>query len=112
MAGVLIIDIFLVLVFFNKVVVFTLKHENSEIIIFTWFTMDTRSVVDFDCFLCSTYVSFSVEDDSLSFGEVRELIMERMDTLAELDFEILELSQGQFESYYKCQSVHCVSHEY
>ena len=45
----------------------------------------------------STYVSFSVENASLSsFEDVRQLILERGNTLTELNFQILELSQGKF----------------
>ena len=43
-----------------------------------------------------THVSFSIESDSLSFEEVQQPIAERMETLAELSFEILELSLGNY----------------
>ncbi len=41
-----------------------------------------------------TYVSFSVEGDALSYENVEQLLMQRRETLAELGFEILQLSQG------------------
>lgn len=41
-----------------------------------------------------TYASFSIEGDVQSFEEVQQLVMERRETLADLGFEILELSQG------------------
>ena len=39
-------------------------------------------------------MSFSVDNDELNFSEVNRLITERQSVLADLDFEILELSQG------------------
>ena len=43
----------------------------------------------------STYVSFSVEDASLPFEDVEQLVLERHDTLAELNLQVLGLSQGR-----------------
>ena len=40
-------------------------------------------------------MSFSVENDELNFSTVERLITERQDVLADLNFEILELSQGK-----------------
>ena len=40
-------------------------------------------------------MSFSVDGDLLSFNEVNELVMERKDTLADLDFDTLSLSLGK-----------------
>ena len=41
-----------------------------------------------------SYVSFSV-DNNLNFSMVERLITERQSVLADLDFAILELSQGK-----------------
>lgn len=43
----------------------------------------------------STYVSFSVEDASLPFEDIEILVVERRDTLAELNLQVLGLSQGR-----------------
>ena len=43
----------------------------------------------------STYVSFSLEDASLPFEVVEQLVLERHDTLAELNLQVLGLSQGR-----------------
>jgi len=43
----------------------------------------------------STYVSFSVEDASLPFEDVELLVVDRRDTLAELNLQVLGLSQGR-----------------
>ena len=48
----------------------------------------------------SAYVSFSVENASLSFEDVRQLVLERGDTLTQLNFQILELSQGKFNTLF------------
>lgn len=44
--------------------------------------------------LCSAYVSFSLEGDTLSFEDVQQQILERREALADLDFSVLSLSQG------------------
>ena len=46
-------------------------------------------------YFCRSYASFSVENDELNFSAVERLIIERQNVLADLDFEILELSQGK-----------------
>lgn len=40
-------------------------------------------------------MSFSVDNDELNFSAVQRLITERQSVLADLDFEILDLSQGK-----------------
>ena len=44
-------------------------------------------------------MSFSVENDELNYSTVERLITERQSVLADLDFEILEVSQGGMLSY-------------
>jgi hypothetical protein len=39
-------------------------------------------------------VSFSVDNNELNFSAVERLITERRSVLANLDFDVLELSQG------------------
>ena len=41
-----------------------------------------------------TYVSFSVVDDVLSVEEVQNVLQDRQSVLAELNFDIINLSQG------------------
>lgn len=40
-------------------------------------------------------MSFSMDSDKLNFSAVQRLITERQSVLADLNFEILDLSQGK-----------------
>lgn len=40
-------------------------------------------------------MTFSVDSDALNYTEVNQLMTERRSVLADLDFEVLELSQGE-----------------
>ena len=44
-------------------------------------------------------MSFSVDNDELNFSTVEQLITDRRSVLSDLDFEVLELSQGNFNKY-------------
>ena len=42
-------------------------------------------------------MSFSVDNDELNFSTVEQLITDRRSVLSDLDFEVLELSQGNLD---------------
>ena len=43
-----------------------------------------------------SYVTFSVDEDALNFTQVNRQLVERQSVLADLDFNVLDLSRGKF----------------
>ena len=51
-------------------------------------------------------MSFSVDNNELNFSMVERLITERQGVLRDLDFEILELTQGKIHNYVYTHTLH------